>query len=261
MIAAPTHPAAVFELKSAAFDLVALRLETADLEALAKSLDQRYAATPGLFDQDPVLIDLDALREADAAIDFAALVALLRGHGLLAVAVRGGSANQTAAARAAGLAEAQAAAPRVVRARAEAAAEAAAAAETAEAGAANAAAVEPPPTIVVPRGALIVDRPLRSGQRVYAKGADLVVLAHVSHGAEVIADGHIHVYAALRGRALAGARGDTEARIFCTCMEPQLISIAGIYRTTEQPLAADVLGRAAQVRLEGDRIVVEPLNH
>ncbi|MDE1927982.1 MAG: septum site-determining protein MinC, partial [Burkholderiales bacterium] len=112
-----------------------------------------------------------------------------------------------------------------------------------------------------PRGALIVDRPLRSGQRVYAKGADLVVLAHVSHGAEVIADGHIHVYAPLRGRALAGARGDTAARIFCTCMEPQLISIAGIYRTTEQPLAADIVGKPAQVRLEGDRLVVEPLTY
>ncbi|MBU6261033.1 MAG: septum site-determining protein MinC, partial [Burkholderiales bacterium] len=92
MIAAPPLPAAVFELKSAALDLVALRLATADLDALAQALHQRYAATPGLFDQDPVLIDLDALREADAGIDFPALVALLRGQGLLAVAVRGGSA-------------------------------------------------------------------------------------------------------------------------------------------------------------------------
>jgi len=107
--------------------------------------------------------------------------------------------------------------------------------------------------------ALIVDRPLRSGQQVYARGGDLVVLAVVSYGAEVIADGSIHVYAPLRGRAVAGARGDTRARIFTTCMEPQLISIAGTYRTTETALPADVLGKPAQARLEGERLVVEAL--
>ena len=106
---------------------------------------------------------------------------------------------------------------------------------------------------------MVIDKPLRSGQRVYARGGDLVVLAVVSFGAEVIADGNIHVYGPLRGRAIAGARGNTEARIFSTCMEPQLVSIAGIYRTTEQPLAANVLGQIAQVRLDGEKILVEPL--
>ena len=88
---------------------------------------------------------------------------------------------------------------------------------------------------------------------------DLVVTAVVNVGAEVIADGSIHVYAPLRGRAAAGARGDGSARIFTTRMEPQLVSIAGIYRTTEVALPAEVLGRAAQVRLDGDRLVIEPL--
>ena len=106
---------------------------------------------------------------------------------------------------------------------------------------------------------MVIDKPLRSGQRVYARGGDLVVLAVVSFGAEVIADGNIHVYGPLRGRAIAGARGNTEARIFSTCMEPQLVSIACIYRTTEQPLAANVLGQLAQVRLAGEKILVEPL--
>ena len=106
---------------------------------------------------------------------------------------------------------------------------------------------------------LVVDKPLRSGQRVYAKGADLVVLALVSFGAEVIADGNIHVYAPLRGRAIAGAKGNVDARIFTTCMEPQLVSIAGVYRTTETELPADVLGKPAQVRLDGERLVVEAL--
>jgi septum site-determining protein MinC len=109
-------------------------------------------------------------------------------------------------------------------------------------------------------GTLIVDRPLRSGQQVYAKGGDLVVMAVVSFGAEVIADGNIHVYAPLRGRAIAGARGDTGARIFAACMEPQLLCVAGIYRTTETPLPAAVLGKPAQVRLDGEKLVIEPLS-
>ena len=102
---------------------------------------------------------------------------------------------------------------------------------------------------------MVIQSPLRSGQQVYARGGDLVVLAVVNFGAEVIADGNIHVYAPLRGRAIAGAKGDTGARIFCICMEPQLVSIAGTYRTTETALPPEVLGRPAQVRLvDGERL-------
>ena len=86
------------------------------------------------------------------------------------------------------------------------------------------------------------------------------MLAIVNAGAEVIADGSIHIYAPLRGRALAGVRGDQAARIFCTCMEPELISIAGIYRTVETALPDDVQGKPAQVRLDGEKLIVEPLN-
>ncbi len=106
---------------------------------------------------------------------------------------------------------------------------------------------------------LVIDKPLRSGQRVYARGGDLVVLGVVSHGAEVIADGNIHVYGPLRGRAIAGANGDAHARIFATAMEPELISIAGTYRMTDKPLAPNVLGKPAQARLDGDRLLIEPL--
>jgi septum site-determining protein MinC len=105
---------------------------------------------------------------------------------------------------------------------------------------------------------MVVDKPLRSGQRIYAKG-DLVVLGLVSYGAEVIAEGNIHIYAPLRGRALAGVQGNHDARIFCTCLEPELISIAGIYRTTETPLPSDVLGKAVQIWLEEEKLVIEPL--
>jgi septum site-determining protein MinC len=109
---------------------------------------------------------------------------------------------------------------------------------------------------------LVVSKPLRSGQKVYARGGDLVVLAMVNRGAEVIADGNIHVYAPLRGKAMAGARGNTTARIFSLCLEPELVSIAGIYRTTEQELAREVLGQPAQVRLSDDgkeKLIIEPL--
>ena len=110
---------------------------------------------------------------------------------------------------------------------------------------------------------MVVDRPLRSGQQVYARGRDLVVLSMVNPGAEVIADGHVHVYAPLRGKAIAGARGNGDARIFALCMEPELVSIAGIYRTSDLPLPADVAGKPAMVRLtsgpEGDKLLLEAM--
>ena len=111
--------------------------------------------------------------------------------------------------------------------------------------------------------AMVIDKPLRSGQQVYAKGRDLIVLAMVNPGAEVLADGHIHIYAPLRGKAIAGARGFTGARIFAQSMDPELISIAGVYRTSENPLPAEVRGQAAQVSLQtgpdGDKLRIMPL--
>jgi septum site-determining protein MinC len=99
---------------------------------------------------------------------------------------------------------------------------------------------------------LVIDKPLRSGQKVYARGADLIVLSMVNAGAEVAADGHIHIYAPLRGKAMAGASGDTSARIFAMALAPELISIAGVYRTSENALPANVQGKPAQVRLSAD---------
>lgn len=112
---------------------------------------------------------------------------------------------------------------------------------------------------------MVVDRPLRSGQQVYARGRDLVVMAMVNPGAEVIADGHVHVYAPLRGKAIAGARGDGDARIIALSMDPELLSIAGIYRTSEVPLPPEVMGRPAQVRLQTgpdgqERLRIDPLS-
>jgi septum site-determining protein MinC len=122
---------------------------------------------------------------------------------------------------------------------------------------------EAEPVAQAPAEALVatrfVDKPLRSGQRIHVKG-DLVVLAAVNPGAEVIADGSIHVYAPLKGRALAGARGDTQARIFTTWLEAELVSIAGIYRTFDLPLDTTLARRPAQIRLaDASQLVIETL--
>lgn len=280
----------MFELKSAALTVLALQLKTPELASLAEALAARYGATPGLFEHEPLCVDLSLLRDEAELPDFDGLVALLRRHGFNPMAARGGNPEQMAAALSAGLAEA----PDVSQPRPEAvaavaepvAAEAPAAgpevagpaqaelplAEPAEDGtpapvpAAEAAApasesAEPSsaPAPALAPATVIIDKPLRSGQQVYARGADLIVLAVVSFGAEVIADGSIHVYAPLRGRAIAGAQGDTQARIFAACMEPQLVSIAGTWRTTEAGLPPEVAGKPAQVRLDGDKLLFEPL--
>ncbi|WP_066260764.1 septum site-determining protein MinC [Hydrogenophaga flava] len=249
-----------FEIKSAQLPLVALLLKTADLGQLAEEMTQRYGDIPDFFDHDPLLVDLSPLQvgeQADSPVDFPALVSLLRRFRLEPVAVRGGNEAQTAAAELAGLMPAQ-----------DATVQRSAAARTPEAPVQQAAPTAPAPVSApvptAPPSALVIDKPLRSGQQVYARGRDLVVLAMVNPGAEVIADGHIHVYAPLRGKAIAGARGNAEARIFAMSMDPELISIAGIYRTSDNPLPAEVLGKPGQVRLvpgpEGDKLVIESLN-
>ena len=228
-----------FEIKSAQLPLVALLLKSADLTRLAQEMTQRYAGSPDFFDHDPLVVDLTPLQageQANSPVDFSALVVLLRQFRLRLIAVRGGSQAQRAAAKLAGLLLSDDA--------------------TVRRGTAA-----PQATLT---SAMVLDRPLRSGQQVYARGRDLVVRAMVNPGAEVIADGHIHIYAPLRGKVIAGARGNTKARIFALSMDPELISIAGIYRTAEFPLPVAVRGRPAQVHLqsgpEGDKLVIDPLN-
>ncbi len=241
-----------FEIKSAHLPLVALMLKSSDLDRLATELAQRFGDMPDFFDNDPLVIDLHPLNvaEANALPDFDALQTLLRQYRLTPLAVRGGTLEQTRLAVAAGLTPApdatvQRAAPAVVPTEIVATPEPAVA--------------QPAPT----PGALVIDKPLRSGQQVYARGRDLVVMAMVNPGAEVIADGHIHVYAPLRGKAIAGARGNADARIFALSMAPELMSIAGIYRTSEVALPESVQGKTAQVRLvpgpDGDKLVIDAI--
>jgi len=248
---------AVFEFKSATLPLIAVILKTADLDVLAEALDAQLADSPDFFEQEPVVIDLSQLQDeessgADAEIDFTALRGLLARHQTQPVAVRGGSNAQNIAARAAGLSiTAMPVAPTPT--------------PTPRAPAPPSEPVNEAPQIVrevqVPaNGTLVIDRPLRSGQQVYARGGDVIVTAVVSFGAEVIADGNVHVYAPLRGKAIAGARGNTEARIFTTCMEAQLVAIAGIYRTVEVALPAEIAGKAAQIWLDDKKIVMDPIS-
>jgi septum site-determining protein MinC len=226
---------AVFEFKSATLPLIAVILKTADLGLLAEGLDAQLADSPDFFEQEPVVIDLSQLEQDgdEAALDFHALRELLARHQTQPIAVRGGSDAQHAAARAAGLSiAAMPVSPPAPR-----------------SAAAPAPASSPSPQIVrevpVPAsGTLVIDRPLRSGQQVYARGGDVIVLDIVNFGAEVIAD----------------ARGNTEARIFSTCMEAQLVAIAGIYRTSEVALPADVAGKPAQVWLDDQKLVFESIN-
>lgn len=242
-----------FEIKSAQLPLVALRLKSTDLALLARELEARFGDMPDFFEDDALLIDFSWL-DADAPVpDMAALLGLLRARRLTPLAFRGGSPAMAQAAREAALVPAEdAALPREREA-------------VAPAPQAAPAPASPADTVVpaAPSGALVVERPLRSGQQVYARGRDLVVLAMVNPGAEVIADGHIHVYAPLRGKAIAGARGNAEARIFALSLEPELLSIAGVYRTAEQPLPAEVWRKPAQVRLlsdeAGDKLVMQAM--
>ncbi len=240
-----------FEIKSANLPLVSLLLKSADLRALSAELQARFGDIPDFFDNDPLVLDLSPLQgQSETSVDFAQLLALLRGYKVMPVAARGGSEQQMAAALAAGLALAGDAVivppwiPDQVR--------------------DDKAKVPAPAAHAAPamQTALVIDKPLRSGQQIYARGRDLVVLSMVNAGAEVIADGHIHVYAPLRGKAIAGARGNTEARILSLCLEPELISIAGVYRTAEVPLPDDLRGKPAQVRLVGGaegKLVMDPI--
>jgi len=258
-----------FKIKSAHLQTVALMIKTADWYALAVDLSAKFGPlgeTPDFFERDALILDFSNLDANLPVQDFAPLLKVLKACRLVPVAVRGANAAWIEAARACGLVEAQMDTPR------SSPATAAAAVPTLTEIAAPEVVIQEVAQKVsresVREGAgagtatMVVDKPLRSGQKIYARGADLVILAMVNQGAEVVADGNIHVYAPLRGKAMAGASGNIHARIFSTCLEPELMSIAGIYRTSEKPLADDVRGKAAQVRLSNDgqdKLLIEAL--
>jgi septum site-determining protein MinC len=236
-------PAAAFELKAAGFTLPVIRLLGLDMDAVAEQLGAKVEQAPDFFRNTPVVIDLTGLTEAAGEVQFPLLVGLLRGYGMIPFGVRGGSQAQHNAAEAMELAILGDA---VVR----------RAAQGAEAGQSRR---QEPEVKSAPAGRFtLITRPVRSGQRVYAAGGDLSVVAAVSAGAELMADGNIHVYGALRGRALAGMKGDTEARIFCQNLEAELVSVAGHYRVSEN-IPSELKGVPVQIFLDQKVLRIEKI--
>jgi septum site-determining protein MinC len=240
------------EIKISTVVAVAAILHDTSMPALQDAMAQMTGGAPDYFDDEFAILDIGQLPQGHPAIDWPALISLFKSHRLTPVAVRNAPPALEAEIIAHGLSLDVVAKPRMA-----ARAEAQAAPVPVAAPAAAPAPAAPQPTLQQPvRGTMIIDTPVRAGQRVYAHGCDLIVTAAVNNGAELIADGSIHVYAPLRGRALAGASGDSDARIFAMSMEPELVSIAGYYRTFEDGLPKDLAHAPGQVRLLGDRIEV-----
>ena len=261
--------APAFELKSAQLTLVALMVKTPDLAKVAAELLKKFGPngeSPDFFDTDGLVLDFSQAGLSLPHPQWNLLLNTLTQCRLLASAVRGLDESSLVIAKKSGIAEAP---PELRRPASAKAPPVTAPTPASPANAPSKASNQPPsPAGMAPiarEGAnptMVVSKPLRSGQKVYARCADLIVMAMVNRGAEVIADGNIHVYAPLRGKAMAGARGNTSARIFALALEPELVSIAGVYRTTEQELGPDVLGKPAQVRLSDDgkeKIIIEAL--
>jgi septum site-determining protein MinC len=257
-----------FVIKSASIEGLALVLKTSDLAILRSELHQRFGDTP--LSATPLLFDVSNVDAAEQDLRLAELVDLARQYQLQPVAIVGAHGALLDDALRLGLGDLTDVGYGVKRPTPEkrrdagstpppqpATPEQLAQLEATQRQAIADAVNEALSTRTAPT--LVVTKPMRSGQRIYAQGGDLIVCGMVSHGAEVLADGHVHVYGPLRGRAIAGARGNTSARIFTSCMEPDLYAIAGIYNTTDIPLAKEIQGKPAQVRLDGERLIVEPL--
>lgn len=245
---------AAFELKAASFTLPIFRLLNLNMEAVAEQLGARVDQAPEFFRNTPIVIDLGGFPDGVGEIEFPHLVGLLRGFGLIPFGVRGGSKPQHAAAEAMELAILGESLSRASRAGAKddrrPVAQSPSPAEDASTGAGTAREPEEvPSTLGGPSSYKLVTKPVRSGQRVYAKSGDLSVIAPVSSGAELMADANIHVYGPLRGRALAGVKGDAEARIFCHDLQAELVSVAGHYRVSEN-IPAELRGMPVQIYLD-----------
>ncbi|MDD5409946.1 MAG: septum site-determining protein MinC, partial [Methylobacter sp.] len=212
------------EFKSSTFSVPVLILTSNDVTDIKQRLQDKISLAPEFFRNSPLVFDLEELNKHDLDIDIDKLTKIIRSLKLLPIGIRGGNTEQNKRALALGIpvhSGHTAAAP--VRPKKE------------EPVAVTAPKPEPQTEIV---SSTLITQPIRSGQRIYAKG-DLVILAQVSAGAEILAEGNIHVYGSLRGRALAGVQGNTDARIFCSDLQAELISIAGTYKLSEDLNEAD----------------------
>lgn len=235
-----------FLLKGSSFTLTTLQLLTLDYETLHAQLGYKVGQAPKFFNHTPVVLDIQKVTTIPVEIDFIKLLNIIRQHGLIPVGLRGGNPEQQSRALALGLAVL----PERINAGAQQAAP-----ETSQT------APPPAPTLKneLSTNTKLITQPVRSGQQIYARGGDLIIMASVGAGSEVIADGHIHVYGALRGRALAGVNGFDEARIFCSCLEAELVSVAGQYCVNDD-LRSSHWGKAVSIALEGDHLQIQPLS-
>lgn len=242
------------EIKIATVVAVAVHLNEADVVKLEAALNAMTGGAPDFFDDEFAILDVEHI--AHLPLDWSKIVALLKAFGLNAVAVRNALETEHAAIRGLGLS---------IELVSKARPELPAAASVAEVEVVPEAPTPAPVAVAAPVApvaapshipAMIIDTPVRAGQRIYARGCDLIITASVNNGAEVIADGSIHIYAPLRGRALAGARGNTDARIFVMGMEAELVSIAGIYRTFDNGFPQLSPNTPVQIKLIGDSIEV-----
>ena len=243
-----------FLLKRRAHNLMVFELHNPNIVQLALRLKDHMAQAPNLFKNTPTVLDLAPLEDGFKVIDFPALASLLDNHGLTIVGISGGTeAQRMAAARArlalfSSAAHAPPAEPQATPAQS-------AKPDTLPTEKSSEAAPECASNIA---SNIVLRQPVRAGQQVYARGGDLIVEASVNEGSEVIADGDIHIYGTLRGRALAGARGRKDARIWCHNLDAELVSINGIYRTRDS-IEPDLIGKAAVIEIQQEKLIIRPL--
>jgi septum site-determining protein MinC len=243
------------ELKFGQVGIASVRVKREDAAALHAELERRVRAAPQLFERTAVVLDLSHLPKQpdDGAVD--ALLEAVRAAGMLPVGLAYGTSETDALARRLGL-------PLIAKFRAayERESEPVARAEPAPE---NRQPAQQPQTAEPAHAPAAVtaqhhSQPVRTGQQVYARGRDLVIVAPVANGAEVLADGNVHVYGPLRGRAFAGALGDENARIYCSEFRAELVSIAGHYRVFEE-IPAQYEGKAVQIHLDGNKLKISNL--
>lgn len=238
-----------FQLKGSMVTVMVMEILQSDLRDFATELHEKVNSAPEFFQDTPLVFNLEKLTE-QAEIDFVSLIDSCRGNGLFPFAVKGGSEKQLIAARSAGLVPISGG-----KAREESIDRPAPEPEPVEE---NLAVEMPSQLSPAKQPTKMVTQPVRSGQQVYAKGGDLIVLSSVSEGAEILADGNIHVYGALRGRALAGVQGDESARIFCSHLDASLVSIAGVYLLNDN-IEKSLLGKNVQISLNEEQLEIKAL--
>ncbi|NLW96265.1 septum site-determining protein MinC [Luteimonas wenzhouensis] len=244
------------ELKIGQVGIANLRVRTLDVARLAAEMRERVERAPRLFARAAVILDFGGLPATPDAATARSLIEALRGAGVLPVALAWGSSDNEALAVELGL-------PLLAKFRAQYEPVAGATETAARPAPPPRQAAEPPPAPPPARAVsapgLVQAAPVRSGQQLYAENRDLTVLSQVGAGAEVIADGSIHIYGPLRGRALAGAQGNATARIFCRAFHAELVAVAGHYKVLED-IPKELHGKPVQVWLENEELKIAALD-